>query len=438
MPWRVLPDKRRRSGTPRRSEEHRARVNVACVNRPLAWPAVAYVALLFLGRSSLPLNAQWGDLLFPVLLAGVWWSAPRKRWWSRNDWPLALYLTVTLGATLVSAGPLTGLQQFLKVAYVAAIFLVFRVMAADEALTRRLSRTLVVVTAAVAAAAIVVVFLRFPSSMPLSVLGAKDVLPFFGAVRRIRGVLLTPEMFGGTLVVAFALALGLRSLAQGRARMLWTAAAALLFVAEILTVSHSVAGFAVTAVLAGAGGIPSRGLRAVAWSAAFGVLVVVNAASVVDLGGKPNDYGVAPVTIDIAGTRLEGRLSHYFALKQVAWSTFVQHPLTGVGPGRFPLETERAFQEGRLPERYRDKPPQCDPAGRLAEAGLPGFLSLVVLWTTWLHGIRERSRRAPALQRTAGAAVVGLLVNSLNADVMNYRFLWVALAWALAPETENE
>ena len=37
------------------------------------------------------------------------------------------------------------------------------------------------------------------------------------------------------------------------------------------------------------------------------------------------------------------------------------------------------------------------------------------------------------LRRAAVAAVIGLLVNSLNADVMNFRFLWLALAWAVAP-----
>ena len=401
------------------------------MNRVVSWLAILYVALLPIGRSGLPLNAQWGDLLFPVLLIAAWRGGQTEWWWSRSDWPLAFYLGVTLAASARSPDPLTGLAQLAKQAYVAAIFVVFRHLAGDSSLSNRLQRAFVAALASLVAASMVVVFLGIPARIPGSLLGAADVLPFIGPVRRLRGAFLTPEMLGEALLVAFLLALSLRSAAHGRGRILWTIMAALLGGAEILTFSHSLAGFAVAAVLFAVVDVSSRVRRRLAWIAAFSVLALVNAASVVDWGTEPNDHGVAPVSVDLAGIRVEGRWSHYFALKQVAWRTFVRHPFSGVGPGRFPVETERAFRQGRLPARYRDKPPQCDPAGRLAETGFLGGLSLFLLWGSWLRGISSRFRAAPAAQRAAGAAVVGLLVNSLNADVMNFRFLWLALAWAL-------
>ncbi len=404
------------------------------MDRVVLWLSVLYVALLPIGRSGLPLNAQWGDLLFPVLLIAVWRGGPHQRWWSHRDWPLAFYLAVTLASSALSPDPLAGLQQLAKQAYVAAIFVVFRRLARDSSVSHRLQRTFAAIMAALAAASMLVVFLRVPASVPVSVLGATHVLPFFGLVRRLRGTFLTPEMLGEALLVAFVLALSARSATQGRGRVLWTIMAALLSGAGILTFSHSLAGFAVAAVLFAVVDVPSRVLRRLAWIAGFSVFTLVNAASVVDWGSQPNDYGVAPVSIDLVGIRVEWTLSHYFALKQVAGTAFVRHPWSGIGPGRFPVETERAFQEGRLPARYRDKVPQCDPAGRLAETGFLGGLSLFLLWGSWLRGISSRFRAAPAAQRAAGAAVVGLLVNSLNVDVMNFRFLWLALAWALPGE----
>ena len=70
------------------------------------------------------------------------------------------------------------------------------------------------------------------------------------------------------LLVAFLLALGLRT-ADGESRKpFWSAIIALLAAAEFLTFSHSVAGFAVAAVFFIANSIPSRALRAGAWCGA--------------------------------------------------------------------------------------------------------------------------------------------------------------------------
>ena len=125
----------------------------------------------------------------------------------------------------------------------------------------------------------------------------------------------------------------------------------------------------------------------------------------------------------------------YAALKEVAWTAFQSKPLLGVGPAGFPLETEKAFNEGRLPEQYRHVPPHSAPAGRLAETGFLGGLSLLALWVSWLVAIRGGRSHATVAERAMGLAIVGLLVNGINADIMNFRFLWLALAWAI-PQTE--
>jgi len=397
--------------------------------------ALLYVAALPLGRTDLPLHAQWGDLLFPLLLLAAWRSSRLVRPWLRpGDWPLAAYLAMTLLAALVSAEPLLGFAQLLKQIYVASVFFLWRRLSQDGVLRDRSQRVFVAAMAIITGLSIMTVFLRLPPAGSAAFFGARDVLPHFGRVWRLRGALLTPEMLGNMLLVAFVLSLSFRAAAQGARRHAWTAVAALLFAGEVLTVSHSVAGFMVaTAVFTWAAGTP-RTLRAAVGTAAVLSFLMVNAASVLDTGSEQHDYGVAPLSFNVIGVGVEGQLDHYAALKQVGFGAFVAHPWTGIGPGRFPRATEQAYQEGRLTARYREKPPQSDLVGRLAETGLFGGASLLALWASWLRVLWRRLGGATPAERAAAAAVIGLLINSINADVMNFRFLWLALAWALPDE----
>lgn len=381
------------------------------------------------------MNAQWGDFLVPVLAIALVWARPSRRWLRAEDWPLALYLFVTLVTAAISEDPAVGLKQLVKQLFLALIFVVFRQLADEVWLTRILAKTFVLSLAAVTLVSILAVFLRFRWILP-GLVGAADTLPFLGLVRRLRGGFVTPEMLGNALVLVFALALACRAGGSARVRAFWTGVAALLAAGEFLTFSHSVAGFAMTAALFVAAAQPSRPVRVLAWAAALSVVVTVNAASLMEPGPAVNDYGVRPVSLEILGTNVSGELNHYAALKQVAWSAFLEHPLKGLGPGRFPVETERAFQEGRFKARYRSKPAQCDLLGRLGESGILGGVSLVLLWVAWLRqGLVVAPRSI--MQRAAFAAVVGLLVNSLNADVMNFRFLWLAVAW-MGSKVEGE
>jgi len=399
------------------------------MTRVVSWLAVLYVLLLPLGRSGLPLNAQWGDLLLPFLAVAVWRATPQGTWVKREDWPLALYLLVTLATAAVSPEPRIGFAHLVKQLYVASVFIVFRRSLQDATSVGLLQRTYVTVFAGVTLLSIWVVLLRVPAFVPASFLGAADTLPFLGMVPRLRGAWLTPEMLGNGLVLAFVLALAFRESSHGRGRVFWAGTAMLLVVGEFFTFSHSVAGFAVAAALFLTFSIQRRSFRFAVWAGAFTVVAAVNGASLVEPGPARNDHGVGPVTVELPGGRLEGELNHYAALKLVAWSTFTEKPWTGVGPGRFPSATERAFQDGRLTARYRNKPAQSDLIGRLAETGLVGGISLVLLWGAWLRPALSGQAMMHPAQRAAFAALLGLLVNSLNADVMNFRFLWLAVAW---------
>jgi O-antigen ligase len=102
--------------------------------------------------------------------------------------------------------------------------------------------------------------------------------------------------------------------------------------------------------------------------------------------------------------------------------------MTGIGPDRFSVITDIAFQQGRLTEPYRAVDPHSTLMGRLAETGLVGGITLVVLWIViaqYCRSLLARDRSWIAVSTTA--ALLGLLVASVNADVMNFRFGWVVL-----------
>src|SRR6185436_4874683 len=95
------------------------------------------------------LNAQWGDLLLPLLALSVTLHRPGSPWFRSRDWPLAFYLLVTLSTAAFSADLTTGLGQLAKQVSVALIFLVFRQLTDEAPLVRRLAQAFVASLAAV-------------------------------------------------------------------------------------------------------------------------------------------------------------------------------------------------------------------------------------------------------------------------------------------------
>ena len=410
------------------------------MTQAVRWLAVLYVALVPIGRSGLPLNAQWGDLLFPLLVAAVLWTAPGGQWWSREDWPLAAYLTATLISALASGDVKVGLGHLAKQMYGAAIFLLFRKLERNHTDGRILKVVYAGAMAVVVATTVLVVYAPPQINHAPSSAGFLGALPVVGMVERIRGPLEAPEMLGNATLVAFALSFGLLAQSTGHVRQRWIAIVALLAAGEALTCSHSVAGFSVATALLLTMDRAPRPLRWVVFVAAFSVLALVNAASIVGpgRGESSSNFSVRHVSFSALGGTVTFPLNFYAALKQEAWMAFLDHPNAGVGPGGFTVVTEKAVREGRLTRFVRRHRPHCELTGRLAETGVLGGLSLLALWVSWVSVIGRARFAVVPLQAAAGAAVVGLLVNSLNADVMNFRFLWLSVAWAYAPAVSPE
>jgi hypothetical protein len=151
-------------------------------------------------------------------------------------------------------------------------------------------------------------------------------------------------------------------------------------------------------------------------------------------------YAVDGGRAEIAGVAVEYQTMSYLRLKQVAWDAFAARPVTGLGLDQFHSATEEAYQAGRLTEPYRAIDPHSTLPGRLAEAGLIGAISLLALWA--IAGMETlKLIAAPSCSWVVAAVAAGLagtLINSVNADVMNFRFVWVALGLVRGLSRRNE
>ena len=324
---------------------------------------------------------------------------------------------------------------WLAVLYVALVPVGRSGLTRDQTRARLIAQAYALVMALVVASTIALMYAPHDRGQPYRG-GMFGALPVVGLVERLRGPLEAPEMLGDAALVGFALALGSLAETSGRKRWVWIGIASLLAAGEALTFSHGMAGFAVVAALLLSINPAPRRLKKVAWASALGVVFLVNAASIVAPEGSV--FRVRRVSLSVAGISSSFPLNFYAALKQEAWMAFVENPVFGVGPGGFRTVTEKAADEGRLTNFVRRHRPHCELTGRLAETGILGGISLLALWASWVIGIQRAWSTAPPIRTAAGAAVIGLLLNSLNADVMNFRFLWLALALAQAPHSPAE
>ncbi|MEP6783086.1 MAG: hypothetical protein ABI983_05415, partial [Acidobacteriota bacterium] len=136
-------------------------------------------------------------------------------------------------------------------------------------------------------------------------------------------------------------------------------------------------------------------------------------------------YGVEERTMRIGDSTVTYTVMSYARLKQIAWRAFTESPIAGIGLDQFPSATRRAYAEGSLTADYSDVDPHTTLLGRMAECGVIGALTLLLLWAAWAGLATEGARVGSGTGYAAAAALAGLAVSSLNADIMNFRFLWV-------------
>jgi hypothetical protein len=283
-------------------------------------------------------------------------------------------------------------------------------------------------------AGLVFVALQLIGAAPSPLMGEVMPLPYIGNALRLRAMTASEAMLACVLTAAAPFAIAQCRTDRVRA---WCVMAGVMTMAALLTFSHAIAGFAVAVVAAAWPSLEAwPRLRRLAVAGVAIVVLGLNFAATVSI--KSVSYGGAGYAdasqyhhaVDQQQTRIGGatvvyNVMSYARIKQVAWRSFVEHPVAGIGLDRFHSATERAYAEGALPSLYREIDPHATLLGRLAETGIIGGATLLILWAAWVVLAQAAVREGSAIGYAAAAALAGLTVSSLNADIMNFRFVWV-------------
>lgn len=402
------------------------------------WLLLIFLATIAVDWPQLPFNMRAADALFiaaavAILRAARSWTRPRLQF---LDVALLLYLAGSVMAVAFSPDPRAGAVELIRHAYVAAIYGVIAI-AVGQGLAPAVGTGLALSGGLLAVLSLGAAVVQMATGLGFEALTPVMTLPYIGDTVRLRALTTSAAMFACVLAVSAPFGLAHPAIARRPGR---TVATAFVFgAAAAWTFSHSIAGVAVAVVVVSWRALPTRLARATAVAAAIVVVLAFNFAATIavrSIGATPfrDDtvfhYGVDRGRAEIAGVSVEYQTMSYLRIKQVAWEAFTSRPLFGIGLDRFHSITEAAYQQGRLTLPYRAIDPHSTFFGRLAETGLAGGLTLLVLWIAIGRSaamLWSRRREHQWLAAAAVAAIAGTLVNTMNADVMNFRFLWVVL-----------
>ena len=388
---------------------------------------LAFLAAIGVNWPDLPFNARLADLLFLPLALVVLAVGGRALTWRRADTAVALYLLGAVPAIAISTDLRHSTIEFVREIYLVAIYAIIAI-AARSGLAKTIAAGLALAGALLSIAGLFFFALSAILGPSWPRMGEVMMLPYVGAVLRLRALTASEAMFACLLTAAVPFAVA----SADRHRRWWQVT--MMVAAALLTFSHAVAGFAVSLVMA-TWHLMSRWQRRVAVAATVVIALGLNFAATVSIksvgylesnyaDASQYHYAIEEGHVQIGAASITYNVMSYARIKQVAWRAFIEHPIAGVGLDRFHTETERAFEEGRLTSMYREIDPHATLPGRLAETGLIGGLTLLWLWFVW-GGMAVNGASQSTIGVAAAAALAGLIVAGINADIMNFRFLWV-------------
>lgn len=321
-----------------------------------------------------------------------------------NFLPLAVFEGLVLISLLVCASPADGLIKTLRY----ALFGVFTVTLVQLARDRDQLHRVVVVLGG--------------SAVLASALGLFNFLS--GAQTRASGPIGEANDFAYLLASVLPLVIYLALQADGRRRRLWWAGVALLGLTTAATLSRgAVVGLGALVIWA----LLTRRVRVGGALSGLIVTVVLFAGAVALYGPLINER--LTLKGDVAAANVASRK----ALWSAAVNMGADHPLVGVGPGRFgivsadyitddPINLQRPFAHNSYLEIF-------------AETGFPGLIAFLgLLLSSWSLAVRGRRRALAAgdhrMAALASATQGGFVVAATAANFLSVQI--TAPLWILA------
>lgn len=405
--------------------------------------AALYVVLMPVSWPRLPFNVQLSDLALLILALCLFLN--RAHWTRLAFHPLdglvGLYLFGSAVALVGHPDLNTGGVALSKQLSLVLVYAVFALLSGHGSLKKKCARSWAQGAIGFSVLALGIGLVYVLLGVHHSSVGTLSSLPVLGTVFRLQGPFLSPEYFGNYLTLSIPIVFGCFRVSSASG-VKW--GIVLLVSAACWTLSHAVVGF-LLAVLLSVWPMCSgkfRFLRPVLVAVCGVVFVGMNAVSIISIREvdvqtdrnttiepAPYVYAFDDQGVERVRITLSYQTMSYYLLKRLAWQAFRQNPAKGMGLGEFHTVSEKGYQEGKIHEPYRGMDPHCTLLGRLAETGFVGGLTLLLLWSGFLLAGVKASRMAKSdawIDQALFFGLVGLFVNSINVDIMNFRFLWVA------------
>ncbi len=123
--------------------------------------------------------------------------------------------------------------------------------------------------------------------------------------------------------------------------------------------------------------------------------------------------------------------SGYYTFKKTAWKLFQEFPLIGLGPGNYNQQVMRLKEEGCYPKNLPNFDPHSTFLGALAETGMIGFISLMLLGLSILFFFSKMEVKSNPFSFSLLLIFCIMIVEGISMDTMNFRHYWVVVSLIL-------
>jgi len=368
--------------------------------------------------------------------------------------PLVFYLIASLLSLLNSSNINNSLVEFVGILYLIALFYLVVNVVRDRKMFEMVINIWLITSALVAFLGILGIFLAYVFDIKTFLVKEYAAFPYLGNIYRAYSTFGVNSKFVSsylTISLPISLALLLNSKA-GKKRIFYCVILILFMCVLFFTFSRGWLGLAVAAYL-----VLAR-FQKPEWYYRYSKVLI--AIFIVLFGlfiflisrWQFVDFQIKKITVENTTNITPGRAftdnsdelekvsaeigyidTTYYRLKKVAIEMILDHPLIGVGLGGFNNEIRRYKKEGKLPDIFPAMDPHCMFLGKAAQTGLVGLIALIILWSKAIRkalnmSFVARDNYYQIISWAMFSSLVGFVIQSIDMDIMNFRFLWFLFA----------
>jgi hypothetical protein len=375
--------------------------------------------------------------------------------------PLVFYLVASLLSLLNSSNIKDGLVEFIGILYLIALFYLIVNAVRDRKMFEMVINSWLITSALVAFLGILGIFLAYVFDIKTFLVKEYAAFPYLGNIYRAYSTFgVNSKFVSSYLTISFPICLALLLNSKAGKKRLFYCITLILFICVLFfTFSRGWLGLAVAIYL-----VLSRFQRPEKY---YRYLKVLTAIFIILFGlfiflisrWQFVDFQTKKITVENS-TNIEPNIAFtdngevlekirvetgymdttYYRLKRVAIEMILDHPLIGVGLGGFNDEIRRYKEEKELSDIFPAMDPHCMILGKAAQTGLVGLIALVILWGKSIRkalnmSFTSRDNYFQIISWAMFSSMVGFVIQSIDMDIMNFRFLWFLFAFVFVVES---